>query len=476
MSGKRRVDVPKRLDKYSVPSMQSFVPKSTISSARERAEILKVTRRDAEQEVQGDLQADEPKLDIFGLRRRSNFDDDDDDDDDDEGGGAQDNDEAEAFWMPGASVPAEKPTTSKSMTSTGDLRAEKNKHREIFDGYHVWHEWMSRTANKPFWHCKETGETRWEPPKRQAVQDEDRAPTTKSTEEAPSNLLEGDFDEEANRRAFLQALYAWRNGEDAPKEEEAGEDRLATPVDPPKEEEAGEDRLATPVDPPKSMAEKVNSVSRAPATGPPSRPVPLAASLHAAASKGEVEMLRDILRHTGADAGERDRFGSTALHYAAGGGHVDAATLLLSKGAKINAQNEEGDSPLHLAAKGSSFDMLVELLEHGADLSLKNKRSNDAAKIARMFGRRDFESLLNARATTRDSGEDGGQSEEGRAVDGDPKGPAARKTTGEDNAAGDVDEDDLASARRQLEALRMRAKEEIEYKYSSRPSTANSSK
>uniref|UniRef100_A0A6U6AK40 WW domain-containing protein n=1 Tax=Guillardia theta TaxID=55529 RepID=A0A6U6AK40_GUITH len=463
MSGRKRIDVPKRLEKYSVPTVQSFVPKSTISSARERAELLKMGKRDAVQETKNEPEVDEPKLDIFGLRRTSNFE--DEEDDQEEVGG-----NAHSFWMPDASVPAEKPQSSGTMTTGEGRREEKNKPREIFDGYHIWHEWMSRTANKPFWHCKETGETRWEPPKRQAVQDQDRAPTTNPGKEAgegaSANLLDGELDEEANRRAFLQALYAWRNGEDVAEEAGGG----------------GQEKLATPAVAPRTTAEKVRLASSPPAadsTTPkplPSRPVPLTASLHAAASKGQVEMLRDILSH--ADAEERDRFGSTALHYAAGGGHLDAVKLLLGRGAKINSQNHDGDSPLHLAAKGSSFNVLVELLEYGADMSLKNKRGNDAATIARMFGRRDFDTLLSARATR--SGDSGGGGrrgvEKGQQAHADSASPRTEKEAAEEGAAADeVDEDDLASARRQLEALRMRAKEEVEHRYSSRPSTAASS-
>lgn len=47
------------------------------------------------------------------------------------------------------------------------------------------------------------------------------------------------------------------------------------------------------------------------------------------------------------DVNMKDAIGSTALHYAAQGGHVDAVTALLKAKANINAVNNSGDTPLH---------------------------------------------------------------------------------------------------------------------------------
>lgn len=97
-------------------------------------------------------------LDIFGLRKGGMDNGEDDFVDDADGG------DGEGFWMPGASLP----TPPRSAQPQEQPRVQGLK--EYFDGYNLWHEWESRKAGKPFWHCKETGETRWEKPTYSAVQ------------------------------------------------------------------------------------------------------------------------------------------------------------------------------------------------------------------------------------------------------------------------------------------------------------------
>ena len=61
--------------------------------------------------------------------------------------------------------------------------------------------------------------------------------------------------------------------------------------------------------------------------------------------------------------------GFTALHLAAGSGNVEAARLLLAKGAMVNAPSQDGRTPLHLAAGGSSIELVALLLDHQANIN-----------------------------------------------------------------------------------------------------------
>jgi len=68
----------------------------------------------------------------------------------------------------------------------------------------------------------------------------------------------------------------------------------------------------------------------------------------------------------------RDRDGNTPLHYASRRLHLEAAQLLLDKGADPSTQNHYGSTPLHgvacLSAKGKKVGEMVRLLlEHRAD-------------------------------------------------------------------------------------------------------------
>jgi hypothetical protein len=67
----------------------------------------------------------------------------------------------------------------------------------------------------------------------------------------------------------------------------------------------------------------------------------------AAGSADDVEEL--LVRH-GVEVNAADHLGNTALHYAAGAGHLAAVLALLARPSlRLNATNNVGDTPLHKA-------------------------------------------------------------------------------------------------------------------------------
>jgi hypothetical protein len=88
-------------------------------------------------------------------------------------GDNEDGDGAGGFWMPEMSI-AREPTPRETTQKRNDVGGNGSDVREVFDGYHVWRKYHSQTKNRPFWHCKETGATRWEMPAAGAVQNADK--------------------------------------------------------------------------------------------------------------------------------------------------------------------------------------------------------------------------------------------------------------------------------------------------------------
>jgi len=85
------------------------------------------------------------------------------------------------------------------------------------------------------------------------------------------------------------------------------------------------------------------------------------------------------------------------LYFAAIGGSVAAADLLISAGADVNA-NAEAAAPIHGAVMGGSGEMVRFLIESGADLSLPDYKGRDARTLATDMGRNDLASLIPTRA------------------------------------------------------------------------------
>ena len=75
-------------------------------------------------------------------------------------------------------------------------------------------------------------------------------------------------------------------------------------------------------------------------------------------------------------ANEKEK-GQTSLQATGYQGNVDAARLLLDKGAKIEQATQEGTTPLHFACKYGNVDVTRLLLEKGADLACFCQKENN---------------------------------------------------------------------------------------------------
>lgn len=146
----------------------------------------------------------------------------------------------------------------------------------------------------------------------------------------------------------------------------------------------------------------------------------LAEALFGAAEGGH-ELLIQILLEKGASHSATDNTGSTALHWAAWGGHTEIGNLmydekdevdtsdgpvedlasrmrltspcheavmcmLLEKGANINAQNSQGSTPLHWVSGAGSVPMVKFLLDAGANINIVDNSGRTAVDRARETG------------------------------------------------------------------------------------------
>lgn len=65
-----------------------------------------------------------------------------------------------------------------------------------------------------------------------------------------------------------------------------------------------------------------------------------------------------------------------SLHIAARQGSVEAARLLIARGAGVNATDDKGYAPSHISALNAHVDVLGLLIEKGADTNVKNSKGN----------------------------------------------------------------------------------------------------
>ena len=90
-----------------------------------------------------------------------------------------------------------------------------------------------------------------------------------------------------------------------------------------------------------------------------------------AAIEGNIEAVKQHLA-AGADVNAKaNQFGSTSLHFAAGGGHKEIVELLIDKGADVNAKTADDETPLDLAIQFREPEIAVLLRKHRGKKALE---------------------------------------------------------------------------------------------------------
>uniref|UniRef100_A0A0G4GGN5 Uncharacterized protein n=1 Tax=Chromera velia CCMP2878 TaxID=1169474 RepID=A0A0G4GGN5_9ALVE len=137
-------------------------------------------------------------------------------------------------------------------------------------------------------------------------------------------------------------------------------------------------------------------------------------AFHWAAGKNQVGAMEFLVQSGFKKVGRVDEEGWSALHSAASGGHLQSVAFILhhskerqQKGEKggvvdLDAQTSSGQTALHMAAGKGHMEVAKSLLEAGAEVDVKDRQQNTALARACAASRQDIAALLIKQgATTR---------------------------------------------------------------------------
>lgn len=93
--------------------------------------------------------------------------------------------------------------------------------------------------------------------------------------------------------------------------------------------------------------------------------------LHYAASGGHIDVAKILIAH-GADVNAEDEAGFRPVRGASKFGHEQVVELLVANGAEVNVHDFNGDTPLHYAVHNGHTSIVKLLLAEGADVNARN--------------------------------------------------------------------------------------------------------
>ncbi len=116
-------------------------------------------------------------------------------------------------------------------------------------------------------------------------------------------------------------------------------------------------------------------------------------ALYWAATLGKLDVVK-CLAECGSDVEAKDGDGRTALMKLASWGKLDVVKCLVEFGADVEAKDKNGRTALTHAASYVFLNVVMYLVEQGADLEAKDKDGRTALDIARMWGKTDCVKFL----------------------------------------------------------------------------------
>jgi ankyrin repeat protein len=118
-------------------------------------------------------------------------------------------------------------------------------------------------------------------------------------------------------------------------------------------------------------------------------------TLHKAAAKGNVEVLKKILAKKPGLVNKLNEKGASALHFAAKKKQVKAVKLLLMNGADVNLKGKKDlCTPLHYAILGGDMDIVKMIVAKGADVNSREKDDETPVYYGAYMGRIDIIKFL----------------------------------------------------------------------------------